>query len=81
MPSSSVIELQPKDSTMLCDSCGRPSSEDELSECCTCHERFCSACHECACDKLAEHLLARVVDRRRNQSLFARVKALFFRPA
>jgi hypothetical protein len=80
MPAN-IIELQPKDATVHCDSCSRPCSEDELSECYTCHTRYCSRCWECACDRLAEHLLARVVDHRRNQSIFARVRALFFRPA
>lgn len=82
MPSSNVVELQPKDAVLRCDSCGNPCSEDELSECYACHERYCSGCHECACDRLAEYLLGRIADHRRNQSIFDRVRALFFsRPA
>lgn len=80
MPAT-ITELHPKDSTLHCDSCSRPCSEDELSECFTCHERYCGGCDVCACDRLAEYLLGRVMDHRRSQSFFERVRALFFRPA
>ncbi len=46
-----------------CPTCGKPCSEDDLSECLTCGQQYCShpACDwTCACDHMAADLAQRV---------------------
>jgi hypothetical protein len=39
-----------------CPVCKRPCSDDDLSECYACGDKFCQYCSECSCDRLAAYL-------------------------
>ena len=50
---------------VICGSCGKSCSEDELSECFTCGDKFCGSAKTnckavCSCDRLALELADRV---------------------
>jgi hypothetical protein len=69
---------------VICRSCGKASSEDELGECFTCGERFCGSAKTqckalCSCDRLALELADRLADLRPSiiGRLTNRVRAAF----
>jgi hypothetical protein len=54
---------------VICGSCGRPCSENELSECFTCGDKFCGSAKTnckalCSCDRLALELADRLAELR-----------------
>ena len=61
MTNSNVLAFPPK---MVCPSCQRPCSEDDLSECTTCGGLYCGRASnqcpsQCSCDRLAIDLAER----------------------
>jgi hypothetical protein len=46
----------------VCDSCHRPTHEDDLSSFSCCDARVCRTCHECDCDRLAADFASRRVE-------------------
>lgn len=43
--------------TVVCPTCGKPCSDEDLSECLRCGQQYCSKdSWECACDRQAEEI-------------------------
>jgi hypothetical protein len=61
----SAIVLNFPAAAVICGSCGKACSEDELSECPTCGDKYCGSAKTnckavCSCDRLALDLVDRV---------------------
>jgi hypothetical protein len=59
--STSILAF-PVQTETLCDSCRRPTHEDDLSSFACCDARVCRKCHECDCDRLAADFAARTME-------------------
>jgi hypothetical protein len=69
---------------VTCQSCGKSCSEDELSECFTCGDKFCGSAKTnckalCSCDRLALELADRLAELRPGllKRLANRVREMF----